>query len=122
MFWHLYKYRVKVLLKNKYLLFWLGLFPIILGTFFNMAFSDISEMTEHIDAINVVVTADEKSENEPEKIVERDEAFATFLETMEDREYFNITYARLTKYSSYQSKNINTVHIFRLLSIFSALC
>ncbi len=93
MFWHLYKYRVKVLLKNKYLLFWLGLFPIILGTFFNMAFSDISEMTEHIDAINVVVTADEKSENEPEKIVERDEAFATFLETMEDREYFNITYA-----------------------------
>lgn len=93
MFWHLYKYRVKVLLKNKYLLFWLGLFPIILGTFFNMAFSDISEKTEHIDAINVAVTTDNKSENGPEKIVERDEAFATFLETMEEREYFNITYA-----------------------------
>ena len=49
MFWHLYKYRVKVLLKNKYLLFWQGLFPIILGTFFFMAFSDITEMTENME-------------------------------------------------------------------------
>lgn len=93
MFWHLYKYRVKVLLKDKYLLFWQGLFPIILGTFFFMAFSDITEMTETIDTVGVVVTADKESEMSSEDIVKADNGFSTFLQTMEEREYFDVTYA-----------------------------
>ena len=93
MFWHLYKYRVKVLLKNKYLLFWLGAFPILLGTMFFMAFSDITEMTETLNTMNVVVTTDKNSTGTAEDIVKGDEAFATFLETMEEREFFKLSYA-----------------------------
>ena len=93
MFWHLYRYRVKVLLKNKYLLFWQGLFPIILGTFFFMAFSDITEMTENMDKISIVITEDREEGGSSEDIVKADAAFSTFLETMEDREFFEVTYA-----------------------------
>ncbi|MBQ5919145.1 MAG: ABC transporter permease, partial [Lachnospiraceae bacterium] len=59
MFWHLYKYRLKVLFKEKVLLFWTGIFPIVLGTFFYMAFSDITEKSENVDTINVGIVADE---------------------------------------------------------------
>ena len=41
MFKHNLKYNLKTLFKNKTLIFWTYLFPIILGTFFNMAFSNI---------------------------------------------------------------------------------
>lgn len=90
MFWHLYIYRLKVLFKNKYLLFWQAAFPIILGTMFYMAFSDISEMTETINTINVVVTAEEGN---GENIVDSDQAFDTFLDTMTERELFSLTFA-----------------------------
>lgn len=93
MFWHLYKYRVKVLLNNKYLLFWLGIFPIVLGTFFFMVFSDITEMTESIETINVVVTTEDGEVGLAEEIIKADEGLSTFLSTMEDREYFDISYA-----------------------------
>ena len=38
---HNYKYTLKTLFKNKTLIFWTFAFPIILGLFFNMAFSNI---------------------------------------------------------------------------------
>lgn len=90
MFWHLYIYRLKVLFKTKILLFWQAAFPIILGTMFYMAFSDISEMTETINTINVVVTAEEGN---GENIVDNDQAFDTFLDTMTERELFSLTFA-----------------------------
>ncbi len=93
MFWHLYKYRVKVLVNNKYLLFWLGIFPIVLGTFFFMVFSDITEMTESIETINVVVTTEDGEDGLAEEIIKADEGLSTFLSAMEDREYFDISYA-----------------------------
>lgn len=93
MFWHLYKYRLKVLLGNKHLLFWQGAFPIILGTLFFMAFSDITEMTENIETAKIVITADKESSQSSEEIVKADMAFDTFLETMQDREYFDVSYA-----------------------------
>ena len=93
MFWHLYKYRVKVLLKNKYLLFWMGLFPVILGTFFYLAFSDIAEKTEQIDSIRVVVTTEKEADKKPEDVVFKDKSFKTFLDSMKDREMFELTYA-----------------------------
>ncbi len=93
MFWHLYKYRVKVLLKNKYLIFWQGIFPIILGTFFFMAFSDIAQMTESMEKIDVVITTEKSGEETAQDIVESNQAFSTFLNTMEEREIFGITYA-----------------------------
>ena len=48
MFIHNFKYILKALFKNKMLIFWTFAFPIILGTFFNMAFSNI-ENSEKLD-------------------------------------------------------------------------
>ena len=50
MFIHNFKYTFKTLFRNKSLLFWTFAFPIILGTFFNMAFSDI-ESSEKLNKI-----------------------------------------------------------------------
>lgn len=58
MFWHNFKYSLKTLLKNKTLLFWTFLFPIILGTFFHLAFSDI-EKNETLDLIDIAVVSNE---------------------------------------------------------------
>ena len=41
MFFHMYKYRLKTLFNQKEEFFWILLFPIILGTFFFLAFADM---------------------------------------------------------------------------------
>lgn len=97
MFWHLYKYRLKVLITNKELLFWLGLFPIILGTLFQMTFSDIAEKTETISELKIAIVAEEDSEMHSEELAKQDEAFSTFIATMSERGYFEIEY---TDYNS----------------------
>ncbi len=43
MFWHFYKYRTKVLLRNKSMLFWTLAFPILLGLMFMAAFGEIDQ-------------------------------------------------------------------------------
>ena len=43
MFFHNLKYSLKILFKNKTLIFWTFAFPIILGLLFNMAFSNIND-------------------------------------------------------------------------------
>ncbi|MDP4181278.1 MAG: ABC transporter permease [Bacillota bacterium] len=42
MFYHNYKYRLKCIIRDKQLMFWTLLFPIILATLFNLAFSNIT--------------------------------------------------------------------------------
>lgn len=91
MFWNLYKYRLKVLLNEKVLLFWTGIFPIILGTFFYMAFSDISEKSENISTIDVGISSEE-SEGNIEEIVKSDNAFLSFIDSMIDEGYFSVDY------------------------------
>ena len=54
MFFHNFKYALKTLFKNKMLLFWTFAFPLILGTFFNLAFSDI-ENNEKLNIINIAI-------------------------------------------------------------------
>lgn len=51
--WNLYKYRVKRLFLDKSLFFWQLIFPIILGTFFWLAFSNITEKTESLERVDV---------------------------------------------------------------------
>ncbi|EME3490952.1 ABC transporter permease, partial [Enterococcus faecium] len=43
MFWHFYKYRTKILLRNKSMLFWTLAFPILLGLMFMAAFGEIDQ-------------------------------------------------------------------------------
>ena len=54
MFLHNFKYSLKILLRNKELLFWTFIFPIILGTFFSMAFSNI-EKEESLNIIDIAI-------------------------------------------------------------------
>ena len=62
MFIHNFKYTLKTLLKNKTLIFWTFAFPIILGTFFNMAFKDITK-NEKLKIIDIAVINNEEFKN-----------------------------------------------------------
>lgn len=62
MFLHNFKYTIKTLFKNKTLIFWTFAFPIILGTFFNMAFKDITK-NEKLETINIAVIDNEEFNN-----------------------------------------------------------
>lgn len=62
MFLHNFKYSLKTLFKNKMLIFWTFAFPIILGTFFNMAFADVIEK-EKLDIINIAIIDNEDYQN-----------------------------------------------------------
>ena len=57
MFLHNFKYTLKTLFKNKALIFWTFIFPIILATFYNMAFSNI-EKSEHFNTIDIAIVDD----------------------------------------------------------------
>lgn len=59
MFFHNFKYSLKTLLRNKGLIFWTFAFPIILGSLFNLAFSDI-ENKETLDIIDIAIVNNEE--------------------------------------------------------------
>lgn len=75
MFIHNFKYAFKTLFKNKILIFWTFAFPIILGTLFNMAFSNI-ESSEKLDIINIAIIDNEDFKN--------NEAFKTSFKELSD--------------------------------------
>ena len=62
MFLHNFKYTFKTLFKNKSLIFWTFAFPLILGTLFNMAFSNISD-SEKLKVINIAIIDNEEYNN-----------------------------------------------------------
>ena len=62
MFWHNFCYFFKVLLKNKMLIFWTLAFPIILGTFFNMAFANLMD-SEKLNIIDIAIVNNEEFNN-----------------------------------------------------------
>lgn len=66
MFKHIFINRLKTLLRNKTMMFWTLAFPIILGTFFNLAFSNLSK-EEKLDVIDIAVV--EKIDNDSLKHV-----------------------------------------------------
>ena len=62
MFFHNFKYSLITLLKNRMLIFWTFAFPIILGTFFYLAFSNI-ENSEKLDIIDIAIVENETFDN-----------------------------------------------------------
>lgn len=87
MFFHNFKYTLKILFKNKMLIFWTFAFPIILGTFFNMAFSDI-ENSEKLDIIPIAIVSNESFEhNQPLK-----ETFQYLSEEGSEKQLFSTKY------------------------------
>ena len=92
MFWHNFKYSLKTLLKNKMLLFWTFAFPIVLGTFFYMAFSNI-EKTETLDAFDIAIV----NNNDFNKNILFKEAFKSLSDKTNDNYLFNIKYVNLNE-------------------------
>lgn len=90
MFTHNFKYTLKTLLKNKALLFWTFAFPIVLGFFFNLAFSDI-ESSEKLDIIDIAVVENDNLKNEGYF----KSALDSLSDTKDDERLFNTTYTNL---------------------------
>ena len=63
MFFHNFKYSLKILIRNKALLFWTFLFPLVLGLFFKMAFSNI-EKQETFKVIDIAIVDNEVFRND----------------------------------------------------------
>jgi len=76
MFIHNFKYALKTLFKNRMLIFWTFAFPIILGTFFKMAFSDI-EKSEQLDIIDIAIVDNEEFKN--------NQVFSEAFKTLSDK-------------------------------------
>ncbi len=68
MFVHNFKYTLKILFKNKMLIFWTYAFPVIMGALFSLAFSDI-ENNEKLDIINIAIV-EEVKEADSDDVVE----------------------------------------------------
>ena len=62
MFIHNVKYTLKTLFGNKILIFWTFAFPIIMATFFNLAFSNI-ENSEKLSIIDIAIVESEEFKN-----------------------------------------------------------
>lgn len=104
MFFHNYKYSLKTLFKNKGLIFWTFLFPIILGTFFNLAFSNI-ENSEKLSIIDIVVVDDSV-----------DDTFKSAIDVLSDKNdenrLFNVTYTNKDEVIKKLSNNEITGYLY----------
>lgn len=100
MFFHNFKYTLKTLLKNRMLVFWTFAFPILLGLFFNMAFSSIEE-SETFDPLDIAVVNDDNFKS--------NEAFQVALKELSsndnENKIFNIKYVNLDKAKKLLSKD-----------------
>lgn len=72
MFLHIFKYRIIALLREKSLVFWTMIFPLVLATFFSVALGNIGKI-EEFSPISVTLVSGEALNQQPE-----------FLKTMED--------------------------------------
>lgn len=90
MFFHNLKYTLITLFKNKMLIFWTFAFPIILGLFFNMAFSNI-ENSEKLSIFDIAIVETSKiKDSEYYK-----EAFKVLGDELDNDRLFNIKYVDL---------------------------
>src|SRR5699024_11582837 len=82
MFLHSFKNTFKYLLREKATVFWALFFPIILGALFKLAFGGITDSNK-FEAINIAVSESAMT----------DQNFKSFLDAMEEGDYFKITKA-----------------------------
>ena len=92
MFVHNLKYFIRILFKNKTLIFWTFAFPIILGTLFNFAFSNIND-SEKLKVFDIaIVNNSEFKKNEIYK-----KAFKNLGDKKNKDRLFNIKYVNKDK-------------------------
>lgn len=86
MFYHLFIYKLKILLRKKTLLFWTFLFPFILGLFFKLALGNIGAAFE-FEPINIAVV-----NNEEYKLDTNLNSIITSLSSDDKNKIFNTKY------------------------------
>ena len=87
MFLHNLKYSFNVLFRNRILIFWTYAFPVLLGLFFYLAFSNI-ESSEQMKAIDIAVVDNKEFRDNPVLVV----ALKSLGDENSDSHIFNITY------------------------------
>lgn len=90
MFYHNFKYSLKTLVKNKALIFWTFAFPLILGTLFNLAFSDL-ENNEKLTIIDIAIVDNEDFKN---NIIFKN-TFTKLSDKKNENQLFNTKYVAL---------------------------
>jgi len=91
MFRHIFFNRLKILLKNKTAIFWTLIFPIVLATFFNLAFANLYEDTK-FKSINLAIVNNENYNKE--------DNFKMVIESLskdDDNQIFNTEYVDIDK-------------------------
>ena len=86
MFFHNFKYSLKALFKNKVLVFWTLAFPLIMATFFNLAFKDVISNNK-LNVFDIAIVKDGFSNNYVYK-----EVFNTLSDKDNKDRLFNIKY------------------------------
>ncbi len=84
---HNFKYAFITLFQNKVLIFWTFAFPILLGTFFQMAFQDI-EKSEKLHQMEIAIIENEHYQNSPIW----KQTFSSLSDKNNPNFLFNITY------------------------------
>lgn len=69
MFIRLFIYRLRVLLRNRSLLFWTFAFPIVLGLLFNLAFSDLDQIGKVDQSTVGIVSINEDNQEQFENVL-----------------------------------------------------
>ena len=89
---HKFKYTLKILLKDRMLVFWTFAFPLLLGTFFMMAFADV-EKGEVLDIIDIAIVdnAEFQSRNSYAEVFEQ------LSDPNHDDRLFDIVYCQENK-------------------------
>jgi ABC-2 type transport system permease protein len=89
MFFHNYLYRIKCILRDKQTMFWTLIFPILLASLFNMAFSNLSS-AENFSEIKVGIVKDEEY-NKNTDFIKVIEAVSTTSNSSE-KDLFDVQY------------------------------
>ena len=91
MFFHNLKYTFKTLFRNKSLIFWTFAFPLIMATFFNMAFANVID-SDQLKIIDIAII----DNNEFNNNVMYKETFKTLSSDSNPDKLFNITYTDIS--------------------------
>ncbi len=99
----LYKTRIKTLIRDKVLVFWTMIFPLLLATLYHFAFGHLSNL-DNYETINVVLV---DAESMPEEFVEVIET----VEYGEERKMFNVGQKEKEEATKLLDKNMITGYI-----------
>ncbi|MCR1821328.1 MULTISPECIES: ABC transporter permease [Terrisporobacter] len=107
MFYHNYKYRIKCIVRDRQMMFWTLLFPIVLATLFNLALRNLSS-AEDFSIINIAIVKDEKYKENKEFL----EVIKSVSDNKSDDDLFHIEYTSKDKAKERLDDNAIEGYIF----------